>query len=115
MLSEQHVSQHLRFELREYLREQRHQKYVERAREIAYTFSPRLQGRLLQESVMGEAIQKVWYFRHCQPEFLVKLATQFTAVQLGKGDRVGGAHMLCIIQRGTIACNGHVLLPGDFM
>eukprot|EP00746_Dinoflagellata_sp_MGD_P041189 gnl/MRDRNA2_/MRDRNA2_19957_c0_seq1.p1 gnl/MRDRNA2_/MRDRNA2_19957_c0~~gnl/MRDRNA2_/MRDRNA2_19957_c0_seq1.p1 ORF type:complete len:734 (-),score=112.90 gnl/MRDRNA2_/MRDRNA2_19957_c0_seq1:116-2317(-) len=114
MLKEQHINVALRFELREYLREQQHHHYLERARDITQTFSPQLQSRLLQETVMGEAIHKVWYFRPCHPLFVVKLSLLFNAMQFAKGDRVGGPKLLCILQRGTVAWNGHVLLPGDF-
>lgn len=114
MLHEQNIQPHLRFDLREYLREQSHYHHLERAREIAQTFSPQLQGRLLEETVIGDAIQKVWYFHGCHPEFLVKLTALFTAAQFSRGDHLGGANMLYIVQRGSIGCNGRILLPGDF-
>lgn len=114
MLVEQDVEFPLRWKLREFLREQQYHHFLMRARNISESFSPTLQGELTMQTAIGSAITKVWYFRDCSTAFVVEVAQCLKAAQYSPRDRVGCMGTLSIVQRGSVARSGRILLPGNF-
>merc|ERR1719428_1433870 len=114
MLSEQGVDQRLRWKLREFLRKQQHHKFLLRARNISTQFSPKLQGGLTLDTAIGAAIKRVWYFKNCETPFVVEVARFLEAFQYSPREELGGIGILSIVERGTVARSGRILVPGNF-
>eukprot|EP00746_Dinoflagellata_sp_MGD_P138980 gnl/MRDRNA2_/MRDRNA2_72521_c0_seq1.p1 gnl/MRDRNA2_/MRDRNA2_72521_c0~~gnl/MRDRNA2_/MRDRNA2_72521_c0_seq1.p1 ORF type:complete len:802 (+),score=97.17 gnl/MRDRNA2_/MRDRNA2_72521_c0_seq1:217-2622(+) len=114
MLAEQNVTSSLRMQLREYLREQQYHFLLVRSREISSSFSTELQEALIPETLIGKALNKVWYFQDADKAFIVDVTHILECLQHGPRELVGGLGVLCIVQRGSAARNSRIYLPGDF-
>jgi len=114
MLSEQGVSETLRRQLREYLREQQYHHFLLRARSISNHFSPALQGDLILETAIGKAIRNVWYFQSASVEVIVRISTDLEAQQMSPREEVCSIGALSIVQRGSVARTGRILLAGMY-
>lgn len=66
------------------------------------------------QTAIGEAITKVWYFRDCSTSFVVEVGQCLTAVPYAPKNQVGAMGTLSIVQRGSVARSGRILLPGFF-
>lgn len=116
MLGEQGVPTEMCWRLREYLREQQYHYLLLRSRDISQNFSMELQGALIPETAIGAAISAVWYFRgpHITQSFIVDVTQVLVAAQHSPQEKVGGAGILTLVQRGSVGRQGRILCAGDF-
>lgn len=112
VLDEAGVEKSRRQVFREYLREAKLHKAATHFRDVANCFSPHLKGELLLH-VTSKWHERVWYLKGAPEHFIMALCDKMQVLFFAKHERVQEYQDdLCLIERGSLVCDGIILAPG---
>jgi hypothetical protein len=102
----------MRVRAREYYRQTRDLRKKLSYGELVERLSPTLRGEMVLQ-MSRSTLEKVWYLKACEPEFLVELAVEMMREGFAPREKIP-SEKLCIVMRGVAAKAGNILTNGDY-
>merc|ERR1739848_397217 len=113
MMKEVAVPPNKRQYYREFLREAKAFDTLKGFREVARRFSPLLKGELML-FFSSSWTQKVSYLSDAPERLIMDIANEMNPEFFSRKEPLHGTTgCLCVVERGTLACNGVILMPGS--
>jgi len=114
MMNDVDIPPDKRQRFREYLREAKSRDAMSMFRNVAQSFSPELRGELMMH-ISESWIRGVYYFANAPRHFILDLTDGFRSNFFARREPLHDVrHCLCILERGTIAHGGRIVVPGSF-
>ena len=111
-MKDMNITRSMRVRAREYYRQTRDLRKKLSYGELVERLSPTLRGEMVLQ-MSRSTLEKVWYLKACEPEFLVELAVEMMREGFAPREKIP-SEKLCIVMRGVAAKAGNILTNGDY-